>query len=372
MKILIVAGGIPSKDTPLGGIFAYDQAKALAASGIDVTYFSLDMRSIRRRRHLGFSTGEKDGVRWHIFSFPLGRVPVTIVFYVGRWMIMRLFKRVFKTETPPDIIHAHFVCCGVIASYLSKKTGIPLIITEHSSDMNVSPIPKTLKKYATEAYKQAKKVLSVSSALAKNLSNECGIESEVVPNIIELDTFSQCKPMCHVGYNIVTVSGLIEGKRVINLIKAVEKVIISIPSVHLDVVGDGYLRGDLEKYVKDNGLTEYISFLGYLSREDTVKVYETADCFAMVSERETFGVVYVEAMAAGLPIIATKCGGPEDFIDDEIGVLVEVDNVEETAEAIIQLYKNHDKYNRDEIMRRANNYNAEAIAAKLITIYKQI
>lgn len=372
MRVLIVTGGLPTDNSPLAGIFEFDQAKALIACGVDVTYFALDMRSVRRKRHLGISSGMTEGVPWYIYSFPVGRVPVTIKYFIGRLMINRLYKKAIKGNNKPDIIHGHFVGNGVIASYLSKEVNIPLVITEHSSEMNVANIPCTLKKYAIKAYSQAKKVLAVSSSLSENIFKECGIKCEVVPNIIELSTFSRCVHKPHSDFKIVTVSGLVPGKRVINLIKAVQKALMQVPCLRLDIVGDGELREMLEKYVEDNNLSQIISFKGYLSREDTVKVYEQADCFCMVSARETFGVVYVEAMAAGLPIIATKCGGPEDFIDEEVGILVGVDNIEDTASAITQMYKSIDKYNRKTIMNRASKYNADSIAHKLISVYNNI
>ena len=64
-----------------------------------------------------------------------------------------------------------------------------------------------------------------------------------------------------------------------------------------------------------------------------------ADIFVLASRKETFGIVYVEAMAKGLPVIATKCGGPEEFVNKENGILVPVDNVEELSKAMLLMYK---------------------------------
>lgn len=371
MRVLIVSEGLPSAQS-LYGLFAFDQAKALASCGVEVFFFAIDIRSIRRWRHWGVTEGITDGVHWYLYSLPVGKAPLVIRYTVGRLMLIKLFKQVFKDTKIPDIIHAHFVGNGIIACYLSKKTNIPLIITEHSSSMNVSPIPKTLKKYATNAYSLANKVLAVSSCLSDNILKEFGIKSEVVPNIVDLCIFNQCVPKEHEGFRIVTTSGLVEGKGVINLIKAVQRASDSIPQLHLDIIGDGVLRGELEKYVADNNLKDLVSFLGYLSREKALKVYERSDCFSMLSERETFGVVYAEAMAAGLPIIATRCGGPEDFIDKEVGILVEVNDIDEASGAILYLYKNLNNFNRNTIIERANIYNSDSIAMKLINIYNRI
>lgn len=86
-------------------------------------------------------------------------------------------------------------------------------------------------------------------------------------------------------------------------------------------IGDGHLRSVLMEYVWKHDLHDIVMFHGILSPMEIVKVYEECDCFVLPSAGETFGVVYVEAMAAGLPVIATRCGGPEDFVNEDNGIL---------------------------------------------------
>ena len=76
------------------------------------------------------------------------------------------------------------------------------------------------------------------------------------------------------------------------------------------------------------------------------------DAFVLASRAETFGVVYVEAMAAGLPVIATACGGPEDFVSEENGILIPADNEEKLTEALIEMYHMAHKYDKQAISEK--------------------
>jgi glycosyltransferase involved in cell wall biosynthesis len=120
-------------------------------------------------------------------------------------------------------------------------------------------------------------------------------------------------------------------------------------------------------------LTNKVTFHGLLKRDDIAKLYEISDSMAMVSRTETFGVVYIEAMAAGLPVIATRCGGPEDFVNNDNGLLVNVDDVQDLKKAIVSIYNNRNEYNSEVIKNFVfNNFSGDALAEKLIKEYKSI
>lgn len=86
-----------------------------------------------------------------------------------------------------------------------------------------------------------------------------------------------------------------------------------------------------------------------------------------------FGVAYVEALAAGLPIIATKCGGPEDFVDDSNGILVEVDNIKQNTDAIVKIYSNISNYKEEDLKDFVKSrFSPNVVANKLQNIYKGI
>ena len=133
MKILIISRGYPTKKYPMNGIFEFDQAKAIAKSGHEVIYASIDMRSIRRRRKWGIEKFKKDGVLIYGINYPLGRIPRNILTYFSVNALERLYKKIEKESGKPDIMHAHFTGMGYAGARLKKITGIPLVITDRKS-----------------------------------------------------------------------------------------------------------------------------------------------------------------------------------------------------------------------------------------------
>ena len=100
---------------------------------------------------------------------------------------------------------------------------------------------------------------------------------------------------------------------------------------------------------------------------------ETSDCFVLASKSETFGIVYIEAMAKGLPVIATRCGGPEEFVNKDNGLLVDVGDCEALTEAMVYMMNHKDLYNKEMIRQFClENFSESAIADKIIEEYNKV
>ena len=368
MKVLIVSSGLPSTRYPLEGVFAYDQAKALASQDLDVTFFSIDLRSIRKIRRFGFDSFVRDNVKCYTFSVPLGPIGYGILNRVGCIVGNILYKRVYKKDIRPDIIHTHFAAS--YGAFLSTKYDIPLVITEHSSEMNRIDLPQLVIDRALKSYGKANAVISVSSLLAESLYKKTGITSRVIHNIIDTGLFSALPKVSHPSFTFVTTALLSERKRIHQLIPAV----MQCPeTVRLIIIGDGPERPRIEQLIKENQLAGRVKMKGLLSREETAKIYAESDCFVLPSALETFGVVYVEAMAAGLPVIATRCGGPEDFVTEDNGLLIDVDNQNQLINAMHYMIDNVESYSEERIKEFANsNFSPNVIANQIIELYKKI
>ena len=373
MRVLVVANGVPDGSKNLDGIFEFDQAKALKGIGADVIFLGIDLRSLRRIRRLGITKGIKEGVKWYKISVPLGQVPLGFFCKIGSWALYYLYKKVLNNNWKPDIIHAHFTEQGYMAVSLAHTYGIPLVLTEHSSQIMKCPINKDIYKIANKAYGGASKIITVSSALSKKISEDFHRETITIPNIIDVDLFSNVLAVEHQSFNVVVVAGLISRKRIDKLIEAISLLRDKIPSVHLHVIGGGPLRSSLETMTRNLHLEERIFFYGSQTREEIAKIFAISDCFALLSAAETFGVVYIEAMAAGLPVVATRCGGPEGFVDSRNGVMVDIDNVPEAANAIEYIYHHKEGYDRDYIRSYAkDNYSPQFVAQKIVHEYDSI
>lgn len=373
MHILIVSRGMPTKKNPMYGIFEFDQAKALVKKGVNVTYFAVDLRSIRRKRKLGIECINKSGVNCFSISVPVGNVPRSILLKIGEKSLKSLYEKVF-INNKPDIIHAHFTDQGYFAAKLAEKKKIPLIITEHSSVMNKPVIEKKVLTCAKYSYNMSDIVIAVGQQLSKNIYAKTNIKSIVIPNIMGEDDFFNVKNETQrKGFGFVSTGSLIDVKRPLLLIEAFCEVHSEYPNTYLGLIGDGNLKPKIEKRIKELGLSDCVKMLGRLSREQIAKCYSQFDCFVLPSARETFGVVFTEAMAAGLPVIATDCGGPEDFVTPEVGIRIPVDDKEKLKNAMIEMLINSKKYD-NEIIRQyvKNHFSEDVVAEQLICIYKQI
>ncbi len=372
MKILIVTDGYPTDNYPLNGIFTYDQAKALQALGHEVTVASIDLRSIRRWRRWGKYHFIRDNITIYNYSFPVGAFPLKTLCFWGKKCLSSLFKNILKEQGAPDIIHAHFTFGGNISTILKQKYNIPLVITEHSSTVNKEVIPKSIFNLAKEAYFNADKLISVSSKLAESIFRHWNIKPLVVHNVVDIDIFTTSSNKNKSNFNFLSVGILNYNKGFDILIKGFHKANFK-NSVNLLIIGDGDIKKELQAMINDYGLSNQVKLLGRLSRKEIAEIAKKCQAFVLASRSETFGVVYIEAMAAGLPVIATACGGPEDFVNDKNGILIPPNNVDELKGALLQMYNTYDTYNGAEISEECiRKFSPHSIATQLTDIYEDL
>lgn len=369
MHILILA-----QDCDIGGIFSFDQAKALAAYGHRVTFAVVDLRSIRRRRKLGLRHFNKDGIEVFSIAVPVGAVAPELLDAVGKWALCRLYTVIEAEAGRPDVVHAHFLDMGVIAADLCGREKLPLVITEHSSSVNTDNLSETMVKRAKYAYRSAEKVIAVSSALAEKIKLHTGVEPVVLSNVLNMPTITQ-EPMEREvkGDRFVSAGNLVSSKGYDVLINAFEIVLKTRPEATLLIMGAGPEEKKLKAQVKGLGLGDRIIFFGQYQRADFARELAKADVFALATKSETFGVVFIEALSFGVPVVATHSGGPEDIVDESNGVLVNVDDVQGLARAMTDMSENISCYDRSQIATvTRRRFSPERIAQRLTEIYESI
>lgn len=373
MKILIISRGYPTKKYPMHGIFEYDQAKVIAKLGHEVIYASVDMRSIRRWRKWGIEKFERDGVLVYGINYPLGRIPENMLTYFTVQGLKRLYKKIEKESGKPDVIHAHFTGMGYGGAKLKRITGIPLIITEHSSGMMSKTINKNLIKKGRFAYPYADRIITVSPALSKVIKNVFKAENVYIPNMIDTNSFEYKDMGKSKGFTFITVGGLIYRKRMDLTVEAFYKAFKDKKDIKLIIIGDGPERGKIEGLIDKYGLKDRAKLTGSLERKDISKYMNRSNCFVLPSRAETFGVVYIEAMSVGLPVIATKCGGPEGFVNDSNGLLIDVDDTGQLVQAMKYMCNNIERYDRKTIsVDTLQKFSPENVAGMIIKQYEEV
>src|SRR5690606_32449284 len=173
-------------------------------------------------------------------------------------------------------------------------------------------------------------------------------------------------------FTFINVCFLEKKKRVDLLISSFAKAFKDNKKVRLKIGGDGSLMSELKILAKELGVESQVVFLGKLSRQRVKEEMALSNAFVLSSEYETFGVVLVEALALGKPVIATKCGGPESIVTPEVGYLISKNSEKEMTDALLKLYQNWNKFNSLQIRQYClENFSEKAVIGELTKIYHE-
>ncbi len=387
MNIVIIPAFFRTKDRPTLGSFFWDQARALKCAGHQVAILYSDTYSVKCIREYIFyaeaASEECEGIqiyRMKIFC-PLkhGMEGHREAFTRG---VQQLYERFDLKREQFDVIHAH--CCvwaGYAAMRLSEKTGIPYVITEHATlfELHKDQISKANDKFIRQAFENAAKVICVSHAFAKLISEyrtAGGIE--VIGNVVDFDRFKPGKNEPHREMRFLTICYMNTKDQLIKkgmdiLLEAWREFSPKCNSAKLVIGGGGHAAQKAVEWCREYGVEQTVEFIGALSREQVVEQMQACDVFVLPSRYETFGVVYIEAMACGKPVIAAANGGPDDFVKDYNGILIEPGNAEALVEAILYMTRHIEDYQPQQITDfAAENFSGQAIAAQIAGLYSQV
>mgnify|MGYP006339999121 CR=1 FL=1 len=376
MRIFIIARGFPSPQEPTWGCFEKDQAEALVRMGHDVTILSVDTRFRFYWRPLGITRKIKNGIK--IYDFFL--LPYALLFILPRFMKERFFAFLYyivyqhavNKEGIPDILYAHYLQYMRYALYIRNKGNIPLVGIEHWSEMGYNQIKPHILKVAQNTYPHIDSLITVSSSLRENILNHTSLNSAYIVNNIVGKEFNFIPKRQDDTLSIITTGSLIHRKGFDLLIEALSQInpILS-PNWKLRIVGKGELKNALQNLINAKNLQEHIYLVGSKNKLEIVEILQNSDLFVLPSRSETFGVVYIEAMACGLPIIATDCGGPRDIVTPKNGLLIPNEDTSALADAILYMVKNINKYDRKAIAEDCQaRFSSEVIAKQLTQIFE--
>jgi len=373
MYVMIISRGYPTDKYKMNGIFEFDQAKALAKAGCKVAFAAIDVRSIRRWRKWGLEKHEIEGVNVYALNIPGGRLPKVILHKVTSIGLSILYKLILKDLGNPDVLHAHFTDIGYAALSLKQQIKVPLVITEHSSLINKPVIDKELFNTATAVYEQADGVIAVSPTLANVIDDKFNIKSLYIPNIVDTNMFTYTIKPESTTFNFVSIGNLIYGKRMDLTIEAFYSAFRDFSDVTLTIFGEGDERAKLEGIIKKYHLENRVKLMGMCSRAVIKEKLKNSDCFVLASRAETFGVAYIEALASGVPVIATMCGGPEGFVHEENGCMIPVDDLDALISVMKYMYKNSITFDREKISAEIKlKFSPEFVSKKLLEVYEDM
>jgi glycosyltransferase involved in cell wall biosynthesis len=280
----------------------------------------------------------------------------------------------------PDIIHAQVTYTGGYCAYrLHQEFNIPYIITERYAPFphpSFSQNGKLVTNVLTPL-EEAMKVVSVSPAFAKVISDCTGREVLAIPNFLDENFFKPASdPVSTTDFVFGTLAVTYEPRKGIDLLlKAIRKLKDRKIKVKFKI-GGGNKDNDyinLKKLEDELQVSDYVEWFDKINRADVVKFMQSCDCFVMPSLSESFGTVYIEAIACGKPVIATKCGGPESIVDDSIGLLVNVGDVDNLVDALIHMIEHKSDYS-EEICRNyfLDHFSKQVVTKQYMHLYNNV
>ena len=275
-----------------------------------------------------------------------------------------------------EVLHVHYAIPHAYAGYMAKQMlaeeniFIPMVTTLHGTDITLVGNHPFYKPAVTFSINNSDIVTSVSQSLKEDTLRLFDIRKEihVVPNFIDIPkkitSISNCQRglMAEPHERIIThVSNLRQVKRVKDVIEIFDRIQKKIPA-KLIMVGEGPEREACEKLCEKKGISEKVRFLGNSNEVDRILCF--TDLFVLPSEKESFGLAALEAMACGVPVISSNTGGlPEVNIDGVSGYLSEVGDVEEMAENALKILSS------DEILQK---FKLQAIESAMVYDTKKI
>ena len=356
-KVLHLAKWYPNKVEPLLGIFIQKHIQSVQESYdhkvISIYQTNTINSNIHRKVNYLNSTEEV------IFYHKKGLLNKIRVLY-------KVWKEIKKIQ--PHLIHAHVMgWTSTLAYFISNTNQTPFLISEHWSGYHkkgyaqLKSISKILRK---KSAKHANQICVVSKFLKEDMI-KCGLKGNytIIENVADGIALEIEK---NKTFSFVFAGDLVqETKNVKGIIEAFSEVLKQHKDIKLDIIGDGK---DLKNYNALSNrlkLNNHVSFHGNRNNDYVIKTLSQSHVLILNSYFETFSIICAEALLCGIPVIATRCGGPESYLNEKTGILIDIDNKKQLTTAMGSIITNYDKYEPEKLKSIALQYSMDSIGEKI-------
>ena len=387
-SILVLSHMYPRDYHPAGGSFVHEQVKALRSAGYDVRVLSGEPYWINSLNPAKFFRGLRGATikpAWDEFEgVPLLKFPYVVSnalpFQTHAFTYSQGLKRVIastKREFNFELVHAHTSYTdGTAGAAVARCYGVPLVLTEHTGPFSTLTRTPFLRRTTRRALNRADTIITVSKALGNDVKRELSLDANhpllVIPNVVDIDLFRPSPPRPEDQLlRAVWVGHFVRVKRVPDLLRAFQKARSAEPRLRLRLVGTGDGEQEARTTVAQLGLTEHVEFAGHVHTDDLPKEYANADFLVISSESETFGVVAIEAMSCGKPVLTTNCGGPGEIITDPALGIVSGFGEDEYSNSMLQMCNSLSTFDANLIRRVTEiRFSRSAFLEKLLDAYQ--
>lgn len=370
MKVLFLARWYPHKYDPMFGLFVQRHAEAAALyNDITVLYVHPDENAHHRYDIERTQENGIDVIR--VYYKKVGRIS-------SGWRYFRSCVKGLMMAGKHDLNHVHVLTrMGFIAHWQKYLNGTPYLITEHwSRYLPGNDFSGVLRKWWTKRIvRRAAMVTTVSGMLAQAMQSH-GLKNNnyrILPNVVDTNLF---KPIPHHNDipKIVHVSCFEDkSKNISGLLEALKTLKEKDMPYQAVLIGEGMDLEAMKQKAFEMGLTDRVRFTGLLQGKALADELASGDFFVLPSHYETGGIVLLEAMACGLPVVATKVGALPEIVNEDNGILVPPGDITALADAMEQCCKTHGNYDanllRDPVVER---YSKNEVGRLLDSWYHEI
>ena len=377
MNVLVIPSWYPNGKDMLMGVYHKEFCEALAKrENMNVNMLFIERERLNNPLKYAFMKKDyvikENGYQTYVKRM-LNVERISFDWQMKRYAktLEKAFKKYLKENPKPDVLHAEVtIPAGYAACLLGKKYHIPVVVTEHATYYK-DFFNKDNMKYTELVLKNAY-FTSVSKYMLNDLPSYVK-KKRVIPNLVDTESFKLKKKKIK-GLRIAKVCAFRKGKRIEDLLAALKIIIdeYKITDVHLTIVGDGYLKEFYQNKCHELGLDDYVSFVGRKTKSEIAQILNQNNIFVITSSNETFCIPGIEALASDMPVVSTKCFGPEEYIDAKSGKLVEVGNIPEIAQAIVDVYQNINQYDIHYLRSIADRYSAKNVTDIAIEVYQEL
>ncbi|MGD6774998.1 MULTISPECIES: N-acetyl-alpha-D-glucosaminyl L-malate synthase BshA [Bacillaceae] len=356
------------------GVIATELGKLLAEKGHEIHFISSSMPFRLNKVYSNIYYHEVQVNQYSVFQYP----PYDLA-------LASKMAEVAKREKL-DLLHVHYAIPHAVCAYLAKKMTddqLKIVTTLHGTDITVLGYDPSLNDMIRFGIEGSDVVTAVSESLVQQtydlLQPKKAIQT--VYNFIDERVYSKkdtqdLKTQYGISDDekvVIHVSNFRKVKRVQDVVKSFHLIEKQVPSKLL-LVGDGPEISVVCNLVKELGLKDKVLFLG--KQENLEDLYSISDLMLLLSEKESFGLVLLEAMACGVPSVGTKIGGIPEVIDDGVtGYLSDVGDVEDIAKNAVRILDNaalHKEFAENAISRVKEHFSSQRIVEQYEDMYKQL
>jgi glycosyltransferase involved in cell wall biosynthesis len=388
LRVLFVTSWYPSDRQPVQGVFVREHAKAVHLYD-DVVVLHLaghdrrlgKMMRIEKEPDPDLTEGIPTYRAWHRL------LPIPGVSYLAYVRTAMQAVRVIERQGfRPDIVHAHVYSSGLPAASVARRRRIPMVLTEHSSVFPRRLLSSRQAAVARLALALARVVMPVSLALQHGIE-AYGIRAtfQVVPNAVDTSVFhpdhgrvaslnentgGHHRP--DLRRRLLFVGGLVPVKGIPDLLAALAILYETHRDWQLDLVGDGFHRDEYAAMAVQLGLSEHVIFHGRKPKSEVAAFMRQADCLVLPSLWENSPCVIIEAMASGLPVVASRVGGIPELVTERTGLLVPPQAPPLLAAALALALDDPGQFDRSLMVQAAERFAPAVVGQEIDAVYRGV